>query len=92
VKVKVVRVDMESTKIDFTLESEKSEPSEKGGTLENIAAPTFNLGAWGEKESKKEKKTIPNKAGTAKTGEGKTVPAKTGAGKKGTGKTGKKNG
>lgn len=52
VKVKVVRVDMESTKIDFSLESvEKS-------------VPVLNVGAWGDAPPpKKPKKTGAKKAG-----------------------------
>lgn len=44
VKVKVVRVDMESTKIDFTLVS-----------VENEGTPTLNVGAWGATAPKKAK-------------------------------------
>ncbi|MEQ1913824.1 MAG: ribonuclease R [Sideroxydans sp.] len=44
VKVKVVRVDMESTKIDFTLVS-----------VENAGTPTLNVGAWGATAPKKVK-------------------------------------
>ncbi len=44
VKVKVVRVDMESTKIDFTLVS-----------VENEGTPTLNVGAWGATAPKKVK-------------------------------------
>lgn len=44
VKVKVVRVDMESTKIDFTLVS-----------VESNAIPALNVGAWGATAPKKVK-------------------------------------
>ncbi|MDD4911929.1 MAG: ribonuclease R [Sideroxydans sp.] len=48
VKVKVVRVDMESTKIDFTLVS-----------VENEGTPAFNVGAWGATAPKKIKTEKP---------------------------------
>ncbi len=53
VKVKVVRVDMESTKIDFTLENVKEEQP----------IPALNVGAWGAAPPKKPKKTGTEKAG-----------------------------
>ncbi len=52
VKVKVVRVDMESTKIDFALIGEKSE-----------ALPALSVGAWGDTAPKKTKKGSAAKAG-----------------------------
>ncbi len=52
VKVKVVRVDMESTKVDFSLIGEKTE-----------ALPALNVGAWGDTAPKKPKKTGAKKAG-----------------------------
>jgi ribonuclease R len=52
VQVKVVRVDMESTKIDFTLIGEKSAE----------ALPELNVGAWGDSSPKKSPKTA-KKAG-----------------------------
>jgi ribonuclease R len=58
VKVKVVRVDMESTKIDFTLESVKGE-----------AVPVLNVGAWGDAPAqKKVKKAVAKKEVAKKAG------------------------
>jgi ribonuclease R len=71
VKVKVVRVDMESTKIDFTLEGEKNEKDEKGDNQVSSDAPAFNLGAWGEKAPKKEKKATTGKPSAVKKDTGK---------------------
>jgi ribonuclease R len=72
VKVKVVRVDMESTKIDFTLEGEKGEKNVKGDELAHSDAPAFNLGAWGDKAPKKVKKASSSKASASKPSAGKT--------------------
>jgi ribonuclease R len=72
VKVKVVRVDMESTKIDFTLEGEKGDQNEKDDKPENSDAPAFNLGAWGDQAPKKVKKTSPAKPVSGKTSTGKS--------------------
>jgi ribonuclease R len=47
VRVKVVRVDMESTKIDFVLESVTAHPADEG----------IDVGAWGVAPPKKAKKT-----------------------------------
>jgi ribonuclease R len=55
VKVKVVRVDMESTKIDFTLESVKGE-----------ALPVLNVGAWGDAPAQKKVKKAVGKKEVAK--------------------------
>jgi ribonuclease R len=78
VKVKVVRVDMESTKIDFTLEGEKSDQSEKGDTQEKADSLSFNMGAWGDKAPKKEKKAIAAKPSTGKRDTAKPSVRKTG--------------
>jgi len=51
VQVKVVRVDMESTKIDFTLVGEKQ------------TGPALDVGAWGEAAPKKPKKAVVSKKG-----------------------------
>jgi ribonuclease R len=72
VKVKVVRVDMESTKIDFTLEGEKGETNDKSDKIESSALPAVNLGAWGEKPPKKDKKATIAKVDSSKTGSSKT--------------------
>jgi ribonuclease R len=56
VKVKVVRVDMESTKIDFSLESVKEESM----------APVVNVGAWGAASTPKKSKQGEAKKTTAK--------------------------
>ncbi len=53
VRVKVVRVDMESTKIDFVLESVESEEE----------TSKLNVGAWGAAPPKKAKKSEKSKAG-----------------------------
>ncbi len=55
VTVKVVRVDMESTKIDFSLES-----------AQTPVVSVLNVGAWGEVPPKKASKTASQKTGTAK--------------------------
>jgi ribonuclease R len=92
VKVKVVRVDMESTKIDFTLEGGKGESNEKDDKLENCAVPAFNLGAWGDKAPKKVKKESVAKPVTSKTVANKAIANKPSARKKPAAKTGKKHG
>jgi len=51
VQVKVVRVDMESTKIDFTLVGEKQ------------IGPALDVGVWGESAPKKPKKAVVSKKG-----------------------------
>ncbi|MDP2806443.1 MAG: ribonuclease R [Gallionellaceae bacterium] len=55
VKVKVVRVDMENTKIDFSLESVNEE-----------AAPVLNVGAWGAAATSKKPKQSETKKTAAK--------------------------
>ena len=52
VRVKVVRVDMESTKIDFVLESAKIE--EEG--VKTTSGKIDRAGAWGDTNPKKIKK------------------------------------
>jgi len=52
VRVQVVRVDMESTKIDFILESVAGEASDEPTDVDGNRA-----GAWGDKSSKKPKKS-----------------------------------
>ena len=51
VRVQVVRVDMESTKIDFVLESVPGETALEAGDVDGNRA-----GAWGDKPTKKPKK------------------------------------
>ena len=51
VRVQVVRVDMESTKIDFVLESVAGETAVEAGDVDGNRA-----GAWGDKPTKKPKK------------------------------------
>ena len=55
VRVKVVRVDMESTKIDFVLESTEGEEAE----VKTITGKIAGAGAWGEPAPKK--KSAPKK-------------------------------
>jgi ribonuclease R len=57
VRVKVVRVDMESTKIDFVLES----------VVESDDTPKINVGAWGAAPPKK---AAVKPAKSEKTGKG----------------------
>jgi len=52
VRVQVVRVDMESTKIDFILESVIGESSGEAGSIDVIS----RVGAWGSTAPKKSKK------------------------------------
>ena len=51
VRVQVVRVDMESTKIDFVLESVPGETAVEAGDVDGNRA-----GVWGDKPTKKPKK------------------------------------
>ena len=71
VRVKVVRVDMESTKIDFMLEGVESKENEIKADPEIIA----KAGAWGDTNPKK-KVASPNPPPKKKTVSQKTTPNK----------------
>jgi ribonuclease R len=63
VRVKVVRVDMESTKIDFVLEGEIASAGEESSSTEGV-----DVGAWGAAKPKKAVKPAKSGKPSAKAG------------------------